>query len=203
MQGNAQINWLEDLLETAQDDDAVKFIFASLHHPGRTEVWPDGNTSWVQNQVIPLLSSYDKVEQLSYGHTHAFERGAPMEGNLRLMCFGGGGGHLDRWRMYSNQTDYSEIHRSHDYHGYAVFDVDCENNSYSATAYSLGNSDVQMDNEVFDSWFRERNAPPPGTPATLYPNENAGNVDGRLVGFICLASATILAGLLIKSLIQL
>ena len=181
VQGNAQINWLGDLLETAQSDDAVKFIFVSLHHPGRTEVWPDGNTSWVQNQVIPLLSSYDKVEQISYGHTHAFERGAPMEGNLRIMCFGGGGGYLDRWRMYSNQTDYPEIHRSHDYHGYAVFDVDCENNSYRATAYSLGNSDVQMDNEVFDSWFRERNAPPPGTPETLYPNENAGDVDGRLI----------------------
>ena len=169
VQGNTQISWLEDLLETAQSDDAVKFIFASLHHPGRTEVWPDGNTWWVQNQVIPLLSSYDKVEHLSYGHTHAFERGAPMEGNLRLMCFGGGGGHLDRWRMYSNQTEYPEIHRSHDYHGYAVFDVDCENNSYTATAYGLGNSDVQMDNEVFDSWFRERNASNPETPAPLYP----------------------------------
>jgi PKD repeat protein len=181
VQGTTQINWLEDLLETAQSDDAVKFIFASLHHPGRTEVWPDGNTWWVQNQVIPLLSSYDKVEHLSYGHTHAFERGAPMEGNLRLMCFGGGGGHLDRWRMYSNQTEYPEIHRSHDYHGYAVFDVDCENNSYTATAYGLGNSDVQMDNVVFDTWFRERNAPPPETPETLYPNENSADVDGRLV----------------------
>ena len=181
VQGSTQINWLEDLLETAQNDDAVKFIFASLHHPGRSESWPDGNTSWVQNQVIPLLSSYNKVEQLSYGHTHSFERGAVMDGNLRLMCFGGGGGYLDRWGMYSNQTDYPEFHRSHDYHGYADFDVDCENNSYTATAYSMGNSDVPMNNEVFDTWFRDRNAFPPETPQTLYPNENAGDINGRLV----------------------
>jgi hypothetical protein len=33
VQGDTQLNWLEDLLETAQNDDAVKFIFASLHHP--------------------------------------------------------------------------------------------------------------------------------------------------------------------------
>jgi len=182
VQGNTQINWLEDLLETAQNDDAVKFIFVSLHHPGRSETWPDGNTSWVQNQVIPLLASYSKVEQLSYGHTHSFERGAVDEGNLRLMCFGGGGGYLDRWGMYGNQTDYPEIHRSHDYHGYTFFDVDCENNSYTATAYSLGNSDVPMDNEIFDTWFRDRNSLPPEAPITLFPNENFGDVDGRLVG---------------------
>jgi PKD repeat protein len=181
VQGNTQINWLEDLLETAQNDNAVKFIFASLHHPGRSETWPDGNTWWVQNQVIPLLASYSKVEQLSYGHTHSFERGAVDEGNLRLMCFGGGGGYLDRWGMYGNQTDYPEIHRSHDYHGYAFFDVDCENNSYTATAYSLGNSDVLMNNEIFDTWFRDRNSSTPETPNTLFPNENAGDVDGRLV----------------------
>ena len=181
VQGNTQLNWLEDLLETAQNDDAVKFIFASLHHPGQSETWPDGNTWWVQNQVIPLLASHEKVEQLSYGHTHAYERGATMEGNLRIMCFGGGGGYLDRWRMYSNQVDYPEIHRSHDYHGYTVIDVDCENDSYTATAYSLGNSDVQMDNEEFDSWFRDRNASPPETPLGLYPNAGNGDIDGRLV----------------------
>ncbi len=45
----------------------------------------------------------------------------------------------------------------------------------------MGNSDVQMDNEVFDSWSRERNATPPETPAPLYPNENSADVDGRLV----------------------
>ncbi len=171
VRGNAQLNWLEDLLQTAQNDPAIDWIFAFHHHPGHSETWPDGNTSWVQNSVIPMLTEYSKVEQLCYGHTHAYERGATPEGNLRLLCFGGGGGHLDRWGMYGNQTNYPEIFKSHDYYGYTIFDVDPANDSYTATVYTLGHEDTPMDNVVLDSWFRDRNSPPPMRPTCLAPTE--------------------------------
>ena len=56
----------------------------------------------------------------------------------------------------------------------------------SAFAYNLSPRDL----ERYDFLFRHQIT-------------NEANVDGRLGGIICLASATILAGLLIKSLIQL
>ncbi len=68
IQGQTQLDWLEDLLETAQNDDALDWIFVFQHHPGHSETWPDGNTSWVQNQIIPMLTQYSKVEQVCYGH---------------------------------------------------------------------------------------------------------------------------------------
>jgi PKD repeat protein len=173
VRGNTQLNWLEDLLETAQNDPAIDWIFAFHHHPGHSETWPDGNTSWVQNEVIPMLASYSKVEQLCYGHTHAYERGATTDGNLRLLCFGGGGGHLDRWRMYNNQTNYPEIFKSHDYYGYTIFDVDPANDTYTATVYTLGHEDTPMDNVVLDSWFRDRNGTRPQRPTALGPSEVA------------------------------
>jgi hypothetical protein len=174
IQGNTQLTWLQGVLNTAQSNEDIDWIFVAVHQPGRSEIWPDGNTGWVQNQVIPLLSQYSKVEQLSYGHTHAYERGAVTEGNLRLMCFGGGGGDLDRWRMYPNQTDYPEIYRANDYYGYTIFDIDCEHETYYATAYSLGNENVPMNNVLFDSWIRDHNSSPPMTPLALAPSGQGG-----------------------------
>ncbi|MCP4710497.1 MAG: T9SS type A sorting domain-containing protein, partial [Planctomycetes bacterium] len=161
--------WLETLLASTADDSAVDWVFAFLHHPGRSEIWPDGNTAWVQDQVIPLLNRYDKVELLTYGHSHNYERGATTDGNLRLMLSGGGGGALDRWGMYSNQVDYPEIHRSRDHYGYTLVEIDCAGSSYTAQSYSLGHLDLPLDNVLIDSFTRDRNSPIPETPTALAP----------------------------------
>ncbi len=173
-QGTTQLTWLEQQVAAAETNPDINMVFAFLHHPGRSEVWPDGNTSWVQNQVIPLLVQYSKVEHLSYGHSHNYERGAWPEGNLRILLTGGGGSALDRWRMYGNQTDYDELHRSLDHYCYNLFDIDCATNSYTASTYTLGHTDLPLDNELMDSWQRHRNAAPPATPLALAPSDSAG-----------------------------
>ena len=169
VQGQAQLDWLTALLESAAADPQVAWIFAFLHHPGRSEIWPDGNTAWVQNRIIPLLAGQEKVELLSYGHSHNYERGAAFTGNLRLMLSGGGGSALDRWGMYPNQADYPEIHRSRDHYCYTLLEVDCGAGSYIARTFSLGNTDTPLDNVLIDSFTRDRNSPVPDTPAGLAP----------------------------------
>ncbi|MBT3168961.1 MAG: hypothetical protein HN952_04070 [Candidatus Cloacimonetes bacterium] len=168
-QGNTQINWLENQLEYAQNNDEIQMIFTFLHHPGHSEIWPDGNTNWVQYSVIPLLNQYDKVEQLTYGHSHNYERGALADGNLRLMLNGGGGSALDRWRMYDNQQDYAELHKSLDHYCYTIVDIDIAENSYTAKTYSLGHTDLWLDNELVDEYARKRNNPAPLLPMPISP----------------------------------
>ena len=175
-QGNIQINWLENELEDAQEDEDISMIFILLHHPGRSELWPDGNTSWVQEEVIPILTQFDKAEFLFYGHSHNYERGIWDTGNLRLLLAGGGGSSLDRWGMYENQEDYHEIHRAHDYYGYTIFDIDLDTNSYVADSYSLGHLDLPADNVIFDSFSRHKNMNPPQTPIALSPIEISSDV---------------------------
>jgi len=167
--GSTQLSWLEDELEAAEIDDGIDWVFVYNHHPGRSEIWPDGNTAWVQDEVIPLLVQYGKVEGLFYGHSHNYERGAPQEGSLRLLLSGGGGSALDRWGMYSNQEDYSEIQRAHDYYCYVIFDVDCAARSYTASSFSLGHGNRPMDNELFDSFSRHLDADPPLAPQAVSP----------------------------------
>ena len=72
--------------------------------------------------------------------------------------------------MYTNQSDYPEIHRSHDYYCYVIFDIDCADRSYTATAYGLGHPDRPMANELFDSFSRELDSPPPPAPKALAPS---------------------------------
>ena len=176
IQGNTQLNWLQQQLDSAEVNEDISWIFTFLHHPGRSEIWPDGNTSWVQNSVIPMLVQYEKVEGLFYGHSHNYERGFWDTGNLRLLLAGGGGSILDRWGMYGNQTDYHEIQRAHDYYGYTIFDVDLDDSSYTAESYSLGHADLPMDNVVFDTFARYRNMDPPETPLALSPVGTSSDV---------------------------
>ena len=170
-QGDTQLDWLESTLSTAQEDPEIQWIFVFTHHPGHSEIWPDGNTAWIQDQVIPLLQQYSKVELLSYGHSHDYERGATSTGNLRLMLSGGGGAALDRWGMYGNQQDYPELEISLDHYCYTVVDVDCAAQRYTAHTYSLGHTDLPRANVVVDSFSRDRRLPPPELPGALAPTD--------------------------------
>ncbi len=173
IQGNMQLSWLEGELTAADGDESIQWIFIFDHHPGHSEIWPDGNTNWVQEQVIPLLNQYDEAELLTYGHSHNYERGAVAEGNLRLMLSGGGGSALDRWGMYGNQQDYPEITCAYDHYNYTLVDVDIAGNSYTARTYSLGNTDLPLENVLIDSFSRDRNLQPPTTPVVLAPQSLA------------------------------
>jgi len=169
-----QLTWLDNLLNDAQHNDNIDWIFTFCHHPGRSELWPDGNTHYVQNQIIPILKKYAKVDMLMYGHSHNYERGAVQEGNVRLLLSGGGGSALDRWGMYGNQTNYPEIQRSFDHYCYVLFDVDIENKKYTATTYSMGHLDKLLDNVIIDQFTRDKaDQTPPNNPVLVAPDSGA------------------------------
>ncbi|MBK7106956.1 MAG: metallophosphoesterase [Ignavibacteriae bacterium] len=171
---DTQIDWLNNILTTAENDETIEWIFAFNHHPGHSELWPDGNTTYVQDRIIPTLSKYSKVDMLTYGHSHNYERGTALNSNLRLMCIGGAGGALDRWEMYNNQTNYQEIQKTIDHHCYAIVDIDIANKSCEITTYSIGNPDNPLDNIVIDKFFRNKaDETPPMVPTFISPSGDA------------------------------
>jgi hypothetical protein len=85
------------------------------------------------------------------------------------MLNGGGGSALDRWRMYDNQQDYAELHKSLDHYCYTIVDIDIAENSYTAKTYSLGHTDLWLDNELVDEYARKRNNPAPLLPMPISP----------------------------------
>ena len=178
LQNDGQVNWLDQLLTTAQNDDSIEWIFGFLHHPGHSELWPDGNNSYVQNRVIPTMSKYKKVDMLTYGHSHNYERGTVIDGKegFRLMLNGGAGSALDRWEMYTNQKNYPEIQKTFAHYCYSIVDIDIANKAFEVVTYSLGNPDHPLDNVVIDRFFRNKaDETPPETPTLTLPEKS--NVD--------------------------
>jgi len=178
----SQTSWLNNMMNNAESDPTVDFVFSYAHHPGHTEIWPDGNSAYIQNSVLPALANYPKHVMFSYGHSHDYERGAfkstnPTDWDARLLLSGGGGAPLDRWRMYTNQREYPEIHRAFDYYNFQIIDVDMVNKSYTATTYTYGNTDVPTSCIEFDNWHFRKNQPAPLKPSALNPHAQYADRD--------------------------
>ncbi len=174
LRNDAQIEWLDQVLAQAQNDDTIEWIFGFLHHPGHSELWPDGNTAYVQNRIIPTLVKYSKVDMLTYGHSHNYERGTALNSGLRLMLSGGAASALDRWEMYSNQQNYPEIQKTFDHYCYSIVDIDVANKFYEVTSYSLGNPQNPLNNKVIDHFIRDKkNETPPATPSLTQPGQGS------------------------------
>ncbi len=169
-----QTDWVNEQLSLSQADTSIDFVFSFSHHPGRTEIWPDGNIPYIQNNIYNVLKNYPKLMMHSYGHSHDYERGAFLSTHqnnwdFRLLLSGGGGSPLDRWGMYPNQTNYPEIQKTMDIYCYVLVDVDMTNKSYDAKTYSFGHTDALHFDELIDEWHFIQNQPAADKPIAMQP----------------------------------
>ena len=180
LRNNEQLNWLDNVMLQSSYNDSIDYIFSFFHHPGRSEVWPDGNTNYVQNNIYNILNRYHKQEITFYGHSHNYEHGI-LETDIydnenkhdsHLILCGGGGSSLDRWGAYENQIDYPEIYLAYDHYCWTLIDIDLENKSYTGTTYSLGHPDKLLDNIVIDNFSRKKEKARPSKPENLKFEDN-------------------------------
>ncbi len=178
--------WLEQTLQDAESNPQIDFVFIISHHFPITELWGegityDGGPGYIANQVIPILKKYSKVIQLSFGHTHGFERGTIESENqsgksdFRIVCGGGGGGATDRWGSYKNQ-DFPNIHITLDHFFYQIVEIDVANKTFESTMYSLGNTSKARNNEAMDKWYIKLNQANPAKPTTSAPVISEGKI---------------------------
>lgn len=176
-----QTSWFDSKLTESENNPDVDMSFCFLHHPGHSECWPDGNTSWVQDDVIPTMQQHKKVQLLTYGHSHNYERGcveseaAAAIGDFYIMLSGGAGSALDRWGMYPNQTDYPEIEMTYDIYCFNIVDIDLANKTWDLYSYGLGNLDHPNDAVLIDQYHRYLNQPAPEAPVCQAPPAQSVN----------------------------
>jgi hypothetical protein len=173
-----QLNWLHQRLLESDANPQCDFVFVCSHEPGQSEIWPKGNEAYVQNRIYPELGKFPKVCFSSHGHAHDYQRGAIQSSHSKRWDFGtiisgGGGGVLDRWYDYSNQTNYQDVQFSLDHYHYLLVDVDEDAKTCETTMYSLGNEDVVEPNVVLDRWHRRINQAAPEKPIALSPSSVA------------------------------
>ncbi len=183
--GTAQANWLDTKLKETELDASIDFVFLFMHHPPYSEIWNVVNTfdvgaNYVRDKLIPVIKKYTKVQQLTYGHTHGFERGTVQsekpDGDFRIVCGGGSGGPLDPWTPGANR-DYNNIHISYSHYCFQILEIDLAEHSWQNSMYSLGNTNNSGNVVGLDTWYKRKNQTAPATPAI----ESAINTNGNIV----------------------
>lgn len=180
-----QLTWLDQKLSEIEANTKIDFVFLLVHHLPISELWGEGisdnGSKYVNYQIIPILKKYSKVVQLSYGHTHGFERGtieteaANSQGDFRIVCGGGGGGEVDRWGSFRNQ-DFSNIHISLDQYCYQIIEIDVANRTFESSLYSLGNYSKSKNSELMDRWYKKIDQAAPEKPEAYSPSINFSRV---------------------------
>jgi len=182
--GTLQKNLLDSKLAKTQADSTIDFVICLFHHLPYSELWGEGagyypTPNYVRDDLLPIFQKYPKVVQLSYGHTHGFERGTIESntdgGDFRIVCTGGGGGNTDRWGSFLN-VNYSSIHVALDHFFYQIIEIDAANKTFTGSMYSLGNSNKAYKNEMLDSWYRKIEQSAPVAPSVYAPSIVANSI---------------------------
>lgn len=171
----AQLDWLQTVLNDACTDPDIDFVFAQLHHPHHSELWPAGNLNYT-GSVITLLENFStncgKPSVHFYGHTHAYSRGNSKEHNHVMMNVASAGGNLDYWGEYP-QIDYPEHIISQDDYGFVWASVQAgANPQFTLKRISRGNENIPLDNVLRDSMVVKRYNIPPNQPIGLFPAQD-------------------------------
>lgn len=168
-----QLDWLADVLEDACSNPEIDFVFAQLHHPFESELWPDGNQNYVGGvieQLEDFTTGCGKPSIHFYGHTHGYSRGQSRDHKHLMVNVASAGGNLDLWGEYGNQTDYEEASISEDEYGFVYLEVEAGNEpKFTLKRISRGSPGNILDNEVHDSIVVYKNDVEPDQPMALSP----------------------------------
>jgi len=169
----AQLDWLQSVLDSACADPMIDFVFAQLHHPHHSELWPDGNLDYT-GQCIALLEQFstqcDKPSVHFFGHTHGYSRGESRDHKHLMVNVAVAGGNIDYWGEFGNQTDYPEYSVSEDDYGFVMMDVTAgDEPEVFLSRLSRGDATTTLNNVLKDTMRIRFNDLRPAQPTCLFP----------------------------------
>lgn len=167
-----QLNWLDSILNLSINDTIIDFVFAQLHHPHHSELWPAGNTDFTGDVIEKLEKFTEESGKPSihfYGHTHGYSRGQSRDHHHLMVNVATAGGNIDYWDEYA-QIDYPEYTISNDDYGYVIVEVDAgQEPKFTLKRFSLGDEHCSLNNALKDSITIKMNNIVPQQPNSIYP----------------------------------
>ncbi len=160
----AQLDWLDQVLADACASDHLDFVFAQLHHPFESELWPVGNTAYT-GSVIERLETFStgcsKPSIHFFGHTHGYARGQSRDHHHLMVNVASAGGNIDYWGEYS-QTDYDTFTVSQDEYGFVIVEIEAgPEPRFQLRRVTRGDAFRRVNNVVSDEVkIRLLNSPP-------------------------------------------
>ena len=162
-----QLDWLEETLLDACNNENIDFVFAQLHHPHKSELWTPGEIDYTGN-VIELMENFTqecgKPSIHFFGHTHGYSRGQSKDHEHLWVNVATAGGAIDYWGEWP-QADYPEFTVTQDEWGFVLVNIEAgDNPQFNLERISRGNEDLFRDNEIRDNITIRLNNTLPDTP---------------------------------------
>ncbi|MEM8892041.1 MAG: metallophosphoesterase family protein, partial [Bacteroidota bacterium] len=168
----AQLDWLDEVLEDAEQADEIDFVFAQLHHPHKSELWIDGERDYTGEVILKLEKFSTKTGKPTihfYGHTHGYSRGQSRDHMHLWVNVATAGGKIDGWGEYE-QSNYDEFSVSHSDYGFVLVEVEGgEEPKFKLIRISRGNVENPKNNEITDTIEVKRYHVKPETPTCIAP----------------------------------
>lgn len=167
-----QLDWLDEVLQDAAQNDTIDFVFAQLHHPYKSELWIDGERDYTGEIIFQLEKFSTRTGKPTihfYGHTHGYARGQSLDHMHLWVNVATAGGKIDGWGEYQ-QSNYEEFSKSHSDYGFVLVEVEGgEDPKFTLERFSRGDVENPKDNERTDMIEVKRYSEQPEQPRCLSP----------------------------------
>lgn len=166
--GTAQYNWLQSVLNAADNDNTVDWILTFSHRPYESEQYVGDISSWIKNNAVPMCMQHEKYFMHVGAHHHIYSRGQFKEEPVYNIISGG-----TAWDQYwgqSTEQDFEYIQKTISNWCYQIMDFDVTNGKVDIETYSIGSpmlfaNSEWKDNQLVDEFHRYKNQASPNTPS--------------------------------------
>ncbi len=161
--GAAQQTWLQQILNEANNDPTVDWIFSLSHRPYQAEQYVGDISTWVRNTAVPLLTTSNKYLMHVGAHHHLYHRGQ-LKNTPNYQIISGGTAWDQYWGM-SNEQDFDDVQKTLTDWTYQIVEVDVNTGKVDIESYSIGGVYHKKYNELVDTFHRYKNQPKPAKPS--------------------------------------
>ena len=169
---NAQLEWLDSILNLTCTDTVIDFVFVQFHHPHKSELWLPGELDY-SGQVVAKMEAFStncgKPSIHFFGHTHGYSRGQSRDHDHLWVNVATAGGRIDYWGAYP-QADYEEFVITQDEYGFVMVEVTAgADPTFTMRRISTGDEFTPKNNTLEDEVIVRVNNTMPDRPIALFP----------------------------------
>ncbi|MES2486688.1 MAG: fibronectin type III domain-containing protein [Bacteroidota bacterium] len=169
--GAAQLAWVAQVVEAADNDATVQWIISLGHRPYQAEQYVGDISPWVRNNAMPLLTASSKHVLHIGAHHHLYHRGQ-LKNTPTYQIISGGVAWDQYWGM-AVEENFEDVQKTISNWIYQIIDIDVNNGTFDVEAYSIGSAYQWKNNQLMDEFHRYNGLAVPAQPAIT--NELTGN----------------------------
>ena len=159
--------WVQSVITAANTDPNVDWVISVIHRPYQAEQYVGDISTWLRNEVMPILSSTRKHVLNIAGHHHLYARGQVTDYPTYHMISGG-----TAWDQYwgqSTEQDFSDVQKTIANWTWQLIEIDVATKEMSVRSFSEAHPKLGFayTSKQTDEFHRKLNLGAPEKPLLL------------------------------------